>query len=52
MKVNFVIAGTQKSGTTTLQKLLSQHPSVHMAHTKGTHFFGGLSIRYLSCRHQ
>ncbi len=39
MKVNFVIAGTQKSGTTTLQKLLSQHPSVHMAHTKGTHFF-------------
>ena len=39
MKVDFVIAGTQKSGTTTLQKFLSQHPSVHMATTKGTHFF-------------
>jgi hypothetical protein len=39
MKVDCVIAGAQKSGTTTLQKFLSQHPSVHMASIKGTHFF-------------
>jgi hypothetical protein len=39
MKVDFVVAGAQKSGTTTLHMLLSQHPAVHMASVKGTHFF-------------
>lgn len=39
MKVHFVVAGAQKSGTTTLHRLLSQHPEVHMAPVKGTHFF-------------
>lgn len=39
MKVHFVVAGVQKSGTTTLHRLLSQHPAVHMAPVKGTHFF-------------
>jgi len=39
MKVNFVVAGAQKSGTTTLHMLLAQHPSVHMTSVKGTHFF-------------
>lgn len=39
MKVHFVVAGMQKCGTTTLHRLLAQHPEVHMAPIKGTHFF-------------
>lgn len=39
MKVDFVIAGAQKCGTTTLHRLLSRHPEIHMAPVKGTHFF-------------
>lgn len=39
MKVHFVVAGMQKSGTTTLHRLLAQHPHVHVAPIKGTHFF-------------
>lgn len=39
MKVHFLVAGVQKCGTTTLHRLLAQHPDVHMASVKGTHFF-------------
>lgn len=39
MKIHFVVAGMQKCGTTTLHRLLAQHPEVHMAPIKGTHFF-------------
>ncbi|CAM9457622.1 unnamed protein product [Sphacelaria rigidula] len=36
---SFVIAGTQKSGTTALTAILEQHPSVRMAARKELHFF-------------
>lgn len=39
MKVGFLVVGVQKGGTTTLHRLLSRHPAVHMAPVKGTHFF-------------
>lgn len=39
MKVNFLIAGTQKGGTTALTTLLLQHPQVSFAKNKETHFF-------------
>jgi len=38
-KLTFVIAGTQKGGTTTLDALMRRHPQVQMARTKETHFF-------------
>jgi hypothetical protein len=37
--VNFVIAGTQKGGTTSLNKYLRKHPDVLMARRKEVHFF-------------
>jgi len=39
MKLAFVIAGAQKSGTTTLDALLRLHPALQMARRKETHFF-------------
>ncbi|AFY68823.1 sulfotransferase [Thalassoporum mexicanum PCC 7367] len=39
MQVNFIIAGTQKGGTTALAKFLAQHPQVCMAPVKEVHFF-------------
>lgn len=38
-KVNFVVAGTQKGGTTALEKYLGRHPSISMASQKEVHFF-------------
>ena len=38
MKVNFMIAGTQKEGTTTLAEYLSNHPQLP-AIQKELHFF-------------
>src|ERR1035437_6839293 len=39
-KVNFVIGGTQKGGTTALDVFLRQHPEICMAETcKEVHFF-------------
>lgn len=35
----FVIAGAQKSGTTTLDAIFRQHPQIQMARVKETHFF-------------
>jgi hypothetical protein len=35
----FVIAGAQKSGTTTLHDLLAQHPQIQMSDPKELHFF-------------
>lgn len=37
--VKFVIAGTQKGGTTSLNKYLRKHPDVMMARRKEVHFF-------------
>ena len=39
MKVNFLIVGTQKGGSTALAKFLSGHPEVSMANKKEVHFF-------------
>lgn len=36
---SFVIAGAQKSGTTTLHQMLQQHPRVFMSRPKELHFF-------------
>jgi hypothetical protein len=39
MRVNFLIAGTQKGGTSALDCYLREHPDVCMAQVKETHFF-------------
>lgn len=39
MKVNFLIGGAQKGGTTTLDSCLRAHPSVGMAKQKEVYFF-------------
>lgn len=39
MKVNFLIGGTQKGGTTALDSYLRKHPSVSMAKQKEVHYF-------------
>jgi hypothetical protein len=39
MQVNFVIAGTQKAGTTSLDAYLRQHPQIAMARKKELRFF-------------
>ncbi|MCL6443839.1 MAG: sulfotransferase [Alicyclobacillus sp.] len=36
---NFFIAGAAKSGTTSLDKYLAQHPEIYMAPRKETHYF-------------
>ncbi len=38
-KVNFLVVGAQKSGTSTLNNYLRQHPGVEMAKRKELHFF-------------
>jgi hypothetical protein len=38
-KLDFVIAGAQKGGTTTLDAILRHHPQIQMASCKETHFF-------------
>jgi hypothetical protein len=39
MKVNFLIAGTQKGGTSALGRYLDAHPMLSMAKKKEVHFF-------------
>jgi hypothetical protein len=39
MKVGFIIAGTQKGGTTALASFLSQHPQLCISNPKEVHFF-------------
>lgn len=39
MKVDFIICGTQKGGTTALDAYLRQHPRICMANCKEVHFF-------------
>jgi hypothetical protein len=43
-KVGFLIAGTQRGGTTTLRHYLARHPEVCMSHTKELHFFDNEKI--------
>lgn len=38
-KVDFLIVGTQKGGTTALASFLGQHPQIFMPQTKEVHFF-------------
>jgi hypothetical protein len=38
-KLDFVIGGSQKAGTCTLDSLFRQHPQIQMATVKETHFF-------------
>lgn len=39
MKINFMIVGTQKAGTTALYEYLKQHPQICMPVRKEAHFF-------------
>ncbi len=41
MKVDFVIGGTQKGGTSALASFLRQHPQICMPEKKELHFFDG-----------
>lgn len=43
-KVDFVICGTQKGGTTALDAYLRAHPEICMANTKEVHFFDSEAI--------
>ncbi|MFM9913591.1 MAG: sulfotransferase domain-containing protein [Methylophilaceae bacterium] len=43
-KVDFIICGTQKSGTTALDVYLRQHPEICMANIKEVHFFDNEQI--------
>ena len=36
---DFVVIGAQKAGTTSLHRMLRQHPQVHMPRTKELHYF-------------
>ncbi|MDX1359438.1 MAG: sulfotransferase, partial [Clostridia bacterium] len=38
-KVSFICPGAQKSGTTTLFSMLSQHPSVYLPSQKELYYF-------------
>ena len=38
-KVNFLVVGAQKSGTSALDKYLRSHPNIDMASTKEVHYF-------------
>jgi len=44
MKLNFLIAGTQKAGTTALDHYMRQHPDICMAKKKEVHFFDNEKI--------
>jgi len=39
MKVNFIVAGTQKGGTSALNKYLKEHGKISMAQIKEVHYF-------------
>ena len=39
MRINFLIVGAQKAGTTALSSFLAQHPELCVAHTKEAHLF-------------
>lgn len=43
-KVDFIICGTQKGGTTALYSYVSEHPEISMASRKEVHFFDNDSL--------
>jgi hypothetical protein len=43
-RVNYMIVGTQKGGTTALDTFLSQHPDIYTTPLKETHFFSSESM--------
>lgn len=57
-RIDFIIAGVQKGGTTALDSYLRQHPSISMARKKEPHFFDkrpvtgiGMIDRWIYHRH-
>ena len=44
MMPNFFIVGAARSGTTSLDRYLSQHPEIYITPKKETHFFAGASF--------
>ena len=44
VKVGFLIAGTQKGGTSALDAYLREHPDICMANQKEVHFFDNEAI--------
>ena len=44
MKLDFIIAGVQKAGTTALWRFLRQHPEIALSETKELHFFDNESL--------
>ena len=38
-RVDFVVGGVQKAGTSALAKMLDEHPGITMAEVKEPHFF-------------
>lgn len=51
MKVNFLVVGAQRSGTTALYRFLKQHPSICMSNTKEVHFFDNDNIFSSRCNY-
>jgi len=45
MKVNFMIIGAQKCGTTTLFSILNSHPKLEGSHPKEPHYFSHLNTK-------
>ena len=43
-KINFLIVGTQKAGTTALTQFLAEHPQICLAKTKEVHYFDNDSL--------
>jgi hypothetical protein len=44
--LDFLVAGVQKAGTTTLYELLDEHPSISMSSPKETHFFDNETLNW------
>ena len=47
-RIDFIIAGVQKGGTTALHTFLSQHPQIFLPQRKELHFFDNERLKW-SC---
>ena len=50
MKVDFIVCGAQKAGTTALDAYLRAHPEIGMANWKEVHFFDFEKLKNLEKR--
>jgi hypothetical protein len=50
VKLDFVIGGAQKAGTSTIDAYLRSHPEIGMARIKETHFFDNETLNWLAHR--